>query len=167
VIPRWLLKALPWLGLVLLMALAAFGIHSAGAHAEQQRQQIKQLQAENTRLAADLTTARSQAAATEAVLSARVESKARIQTVTKEIIREVPVLVPAGTPPLPGGWRVLHDAAATGTPPAPPGGPDEAPVPAAEAAETVVENYGVCRDTADQLEKLQQWVRSASEGVSQ
>jgi hypothetical protein len=163
VIPRGLLKVLPWLGLVLLMALAAWGIHSSGVHAEQQRQRIAQLEKDNHQLATDLTTARSQAAATEAVLSARVESKARIQTVTKEIIREVQVRVPVDAPPLPGGWRVLHDAAATGVPPAPPGGPDEAPVPAAAAAETVVENYGVCRDTADQLEKLQQWVRGVSQ----
>lgn len=100
---------------------------------------------------------------------ARVESSDRIRTVTKEIIREVPSILPAATAGavlLPVGFGLLHDAAALGTPallrPPAASGPDEAPVTAAHLATTVTENYGVCRDTSDRLEKLQDWACTVS-----
>lgn len=133
--------------------------HEAASEAtqkEQRKQQVETLQE-------DLRIERKASAAAREALSARAESTARIQYVTKEIIREVPVYVPAGTPDLPGGWRVLHDAAATGSPPDPARSADAAAVAAQDAAGTVVDNYGTCRDTADQLEKLQQWIRGVTQ----
>lgn len=99
----------------------------------------------------------------------REVSADRIRTVTKEITREVPSILPAaaaGAVLLPVGFGLLHDAAALGTPallhPATPSGPDEAPVTAAHLATTVTENYGSCRDTSDRLEKLQDWACTVS-----
>lgn len=154
-IPTWLLKALPWLLAVALIGFTGWHLRAKQAAFEEQQAELKQLRS-------DLSYQKQVTAAADSVMSARVESAARIQTVTKEVIREVPSRVPVGTPDLPGGWRVLHDAAATGAIPPAPGGADASPVPAATAAETVVENYGVCRDTADRLDKLQQWIREVS-----
>lgn len=155
VIPAWLLKAIPWLLAVALIGFTGWHLRAKQAAYEAQEAELKQLRI-------DLSEQKQLTAAADSVMSARVESAARIQTVTKEVIREVPVRVPAGTPDLPGGWRVLHDAAVSGEVPAAPGGADEAPVPAAAAAETVVENYGSCRDTADRLDKLQQWIKEVT-----
>lgn len=96
------------------------------------------------------------------VMPAHVEAKVRIQTVTKEIIREVPVYVPVGACSLPPGWRVLHDAAAAGEVPDPSRVPDAAAVDPQSAASAIAGNYGACRENAEQLRALQQWV----EGVS-
>lgn len=153
--PERILKVLCAMALVAMV----WGIFSAGQSHQRQKQQLASLSEQLTETQQVLDETRRQATVTSEVLSARAESKARIVTVTKEIVREVPVLVPAGTPPLPGGWRVLHDAAAEGVPADPASGADAAPVGAAEAAETVVENYGACRDTADQLARLQEWIR--------
>lgn len=84
----------------------------------------------------------------------------RVQTVYRTgqtITKEVPVYVPATTPDLPGGFRLLHDAAATGTALDASGGANAPPVSAQDAAATVAENYTSCRATAEQLKALQQW----------
>lgn len=104
------------------------------------------------------------AAAVEAeVVPPHIETITRVRTVTKEIIREVPVYVPAGSCSLPPGWRLLHDAAAAGEVPDPAGIPDAAPVAPDEAASAVAANYGACLENAERLRALQQWVRGVSE----
>jgi hypothetical protein len=50
-------------------------------------------------------------------------AQVRIRTVTKTIIKEVPVYVQADACPMPAGFRVLHDAAANGEVPDPPRSP--------------------------------------------
>lgn len=76
------------------------------------------------------------------------------------IVREVPVFVPAGSPDLPGGWRLLHDAAARGEPvPDAADIPDAASVPAQDAASTVAANYAQHIEIAAGLTSLQDWVR--------
>ena len=93
-----------------------------------------------------------------------VKYRDRIKVIVREgaeVIRYVDRLIPAATPDLPGGWRVLHDAAASGRFPDAPGGIDAAgaaPVPVAIAAETLAENYQSCRANAEQLTALQEWV---------
>ena len=87
----------------------------------------------------------------------------RLQVVagrTETIIKEVPVYVPASDPDLSGGWRLLHDSAALGTIPDPAGIADAAPVPAQDAASTVIDNYGTCHANAEQVTALQDWIRA-------
>lgn len=86
----------------------------------------------------------------------------KIRTVYRNITKEVTVYVPSDSCELPAGWRLLHDAAAEGRDPEPPGSPDAAPVPAQDAAITVIENYESCRINAERLEGLQQWVREVA-----
>lgn len=148
----------PWGRGVLPLAAAGFTawiLHAAGVQAEKGRQELQQLRA-------DLDTQKRINTATAVALSARVESKARIQTLTKEIIREIPIRIPSPACPLPGEWRLLHDAAAEGVAPQPAGHADATALTPQEAAGTVAENYGQCRDLANQLTQLQRWVREMS-----
>lgn len=96
---------------------------------------------------------------TTKVVMKYVPQIAKQQVVTETIIKEVPVYVPASTSDLPGGFRVLHDAAATGGVPDSSRIPDAAAVPAQDFANTFVLNYGICRDTAIRLRGMQEWVR--------
>ena len=85
----------------------------------------------------------------------------RIVTVKEKgdvIVREVPVYVPADSCPLPGGFRLLHDAAATNTIPEATRIPYAAPVPAQDATRTIAENYRTCHEVRVNLEALQEWV---------
>lgn len=80
--------------------------------------------------------------------------------ITQEITRYVEVTRPADRSTLPGAWRLRHDAAATGEPPAAEAGPLAAgaadPVEDAAALETLGINYTACRN--DQA-KLAGWQR--------
>lgn len=102
---------------------------------------------------------------TKQSLDGLATDRKRIVTITKEVIREIPVYIPASTPALPGGFRLLHDAAATGVPlPSPASQPAPAPVAAAAAAETVIDNYAACREQDAAYQRLQQWL---TKGVKQ
>lgn len=96
-------------------------------------------------------------------VTVRVETKYvdRVKTIREKadaIVREVLVYVPAGSCNLPGGFRLLHDAAAEGSVPDPAGIPDAVPVPAEVVAATVATNYGACHETGQRLTSLQEWV---------
>lgn len=143
-------------GALLLALLVTAAVHISNTFDERDR-----LKDEVATAADVLRLTKRASAASEKALTGRLKDRTRILTITKEIIREVPVLVPPGTPALPGGFRVLHDAAALGVPAATRGA-DAAPAPAQDAATTIVDNYGTCRDTASQLERLQQWIRELS-----
>ncbi len=98
-------------------------------------------------------------AAVAAPIEARQEAaQIKIRTVYKTIIKKVPIYVKADDCPMPGGFRVLHDAAANGTVPDPAAVADAAPAPAADVAATVADNYGTYFETAERLLGLQAWV---------
>lgn len=111
---------------------------------------------ERERLAAVLAT--KQVAVTERVVTKYITRTKEIQVKGEEVIREVEKLVPSGSCDLPGGWRVLHDAAAQGSLPETASGDAAAPVPAATAATTVAQNYAICRLDQERLRALQEWV---------
>jgi hypothetical protein len=120
VIPPWALKALAkgvFVGLLLAAAWIARMEHAKANAAEARIEQLN----------ADIVRRTKQAEVTQSVLSDRVQSQARIVTITKEILREVPIRIPSDACSLDPGWRVLHDAAAAGKPADPASGPDGAP----------------------------------------
>lgn len=82
----------------------------------------------------------------------------RHEVVTETILKEIPTYVQAADPPLPGRFRVLHDAAAEGAVPDAARIPDAAPVPAEEADRTIVANYGTCLADQTRLAGLQEWI---------
>ena len=103
-----------------------------------------------------------QAQINERVVTQYVDRVRTVREAGETIVREVPVYVPAQCDAdgrLPAGWRVLHDAAASGQPADAARAADAQPVAPDAAAETVARNYLTCRETAEQLTALQQWVR--------
>lgn len=103
-----------------------------------------------------------QAEVTERVVTQYVDRVRVVRQQADAIIREVPIYVSAKCDPdgrLPAGWRVLHDAAASGRPASTSDTVDAQPVAPDAAAATVARNYGVCHETAEQLTALQQWAR--------
>ena len=84
-----------------------------------------------------------------------VKYRDRIQYIKSEahvIEKQVPIYIPADTPALPGGFRLLHDAAAQGRAIADnASGHDAAPVPVETAALTIAENYSSCLQDKERL----------------
>lgn len=110
------------------------------------------IRVEELKAAAGKVTVRTETVYQDRVITIREKGNA--------IVREVPVFVPDGSCDMPGGFRLLHDAAA-GNQPVPDAAdiPDAAPVTAQDAAATVAGNYATCHQTGQQLISLQDWVR--------
>jgi len=103
-----------------------------------------------------------QAQVTERVVTQYVDRVLVVREQADAIIREVPVYVAAQCDAdgrLPAGWRVLHDAAASGSPAEPAAVAHAQPVDPQTAARAVAKNYAGCRENIEQLTALQQWVR--------
>ena len=73
------------------------------------------------------------------------------------ITKLIPQFIPDGSCDLPGGFRVLHDAAITGTIPTAAEGTVAEPVPVATAAGTITSNYTQCKEAISDLEGLREW----------
>jgi hypothetical protein len=87
-----------------------------------------------------------------------VASAAKERVIYRDIIKEIPHYAPTDLPVLPGSFRVLHDAAASGSELPEDGdssGIDAATFSVETLAETVVENYRSCREDRARLEGLQ------------
>lgn len=109
-----------------------------------------------------------QAEVTARVVTRYVDRVRLVRAPAERIIQEIPTHVPTTACPLPGGFRLLHDAAARGDDPGPAGGLDAAPVAAQDLARTVVDNYTDCRQNSEQLIALQAWAAGvAATGGSQ
>lgn len=94
----------------------------------------------------------------------------KVREVQPEIERQVEV-IRAESPNcvLPPAFRMLHDSAATGSPPAetPAGVDGPAPVACDVAAARIAENYARARENAEQLRALQAWVEKTSPNSSE
>lgn len=95
---------------------------------------------------------------TKGVTTVYVDRVKVIHEKADTIIKYIPKYIPDGSCMLPGGFRLLHDAAATNTIPEAPGGVDDIPVSAQEATATVTENYATCQVIRSNLISLQTWV---------
>ena len=92
-----------------------------------------------------------------------VEKAAKDRVIYQDIIREVPKYVSSDLPLLPADFRVLHDAAATGSALPKAGDParaNAATVSPQDVADTVAENYSTCRIDSARLEALQRIIKS-------
>lgn len=157
----WLLGALG--ALILGMGMFFYGQHLG--YAERTAEEIT---AERHQAEVVAATVKHQEAVTAEWSNKGAEHQAQIETVTRTIIREVPVYV---TPqidrdfPLPWGFVRVHDAAALRIDvpaiPLPTGQSDasRSPVTASVAAGTIAENYGRADGNAQQLNDLEAWIR--------
>lgn len=75
----------------------------------------------------------------------------------KTIEKLVPIYLPADTPDLPPGFRVLHDAAATNTIPSTTAGVGAFPVAVEDVATTMNFNYELCHQERAKLDSLWEW----------
>lgn len=155
---RWLIAAA---GALLLVLGGAFG----ASHYQGLKQERDELRFELTAAHVQIETLASIERTTSIVLSNRAQSKAAIKEHTSHVQAQIETQLPrsAGSS-LPAGFRVLHDAAASGEPIPPATGRADGPaIPAQEIADTVTGNYATCRDVADQLSALQAWIRGVSQ----
>ena len=148
-----------WL-IALGVALALWAGYHAWAH-HQQGIGYDRARAEYALQAEQADTTR--AAVAPVVEAAHKKAVEKIVVITETILKEVPVYVKDTDCPMPGGFRVLHDAAAHGEVPEPARIADAASVPAQDVASTVAENYGACHENAATLTALQEWVRQQAE----
>jgi len=151
----------PWL--LLGMALALLAVYGLGRHQGGTAERLTweaQAAKNKTRIAEQGERA---AETTVQVVTQYVDRVHVVREKAKTIIKEVPIYVPSDSCPMPGGFRVLHDAAARGEFPDPAGVADAPAAPAHDVAATVADNYGAYHETAEQLRALQEWVRAQAE----
>jgi len=157
------IKAAIALALVVLLALAGWKVHSYGTARYKAGQANVQAEWDKSREAGRKEVERLRNAANRVTVRTETVYVDRVRTIREkgnEIVRNVPVYVPAGSPDLPGGFRLLHDAAAANEPvPASPGVADAAPVTAQAATVTVAANYAIAAENSARLTGLQDWVR--------
>jgi len=162
VIAGSLVRALPgwvmWLALGALVAASAGWGYVRGAAAVQDKWEFAKLH----QIANIAETRVKQAEVTERVVTQYVDRVRVVRDQADAVIREVPIYVRQTCDDdgrLPSGWRLLHDAAASGRLADPAGAADAQPVDPQTAARAVAENYAGCRENAEQLTALQRWVR--------
>lgn len=170
----WLASKVPaWIW----VALASVGLlFAAKFYIDHLRSQVKSAKAETAQVKADWNAehvAMQKAIDIERARQAEVVTKTvtvyrdriRIQKEQADVIeREVEKLIPAGACELPAGFRVLHDAAATGAVPDDPARAADAadPVEVVAAARTIAENYAAARANAEKLTALQSLLKGLS-----
>ena len=79
------------------------------------------------------------------------------------ITKEIPIYIPADTPDLPSGFRVLHDAAVDSEVPSASSSIGAAPVGVAEATETIIGNYTKCHLIKEEVVAWRQWYQEQSQ----
>lgn len=145
-----------WLLLGALIAALTLGYFAWADHIGDKREAtVRAAYAKQARAADD-----ARAAIAVPIAAKQIVVQEKIRTVTKTLIEKVNVYVKADACPLPGGYGVLHNAAADGVVPDPARLIDAAPVAVDIAAETIVKNYGICHENSARLTGLQDWVRA-------
>jgi len=96
--------------------------------------------------------------------AARGKRQVITKTITEQVDRYVPMVIEsdAARACLSGAVRVLHDAAAAGTPADPARIASAPPIPPATLTRTVVSNYAGCHDAADQVDGWRTWWATVS-----
>lgn len=161
-IPAWAIKLA--LALTITLAAFAYGYHKGSARIQAAWDQEKAAQA----LAAQTEATRTASVAVKTV-TRYIDRVRLVQGRTKTITTEVPIYVPVEADAdctVNRGFVRLHNAAAAGDAlPEPAGAADAAPAGLALSALAgiVVENYGACHQTAEQLTALQDWVREVGQ----
>lgn len=150
-----------WLVIVLMVAASYAAAYVKGRSDGWEKRDV---QAQEETAAQSRETARIIAARSAASERVVVKYRERIRVVkesAEEVIQHVQSL--PVVPDLPGPYRVLHDASATGAFPPTSSGVDAAAVSPQDLARTVAENYAGCRANEEQVIGLQNWIRAQSE----
>lgn len=154
-------RSVPWWAWAFLVAVVAFYLY--GEHTADQRETEVRQEYRDRDLAESVKTAQLETKQTEVTTKVITEYVDRVRVIREKgetITKLVPVYVPLLE--LPGSWRVLHDAAATGQVPDPARTADAPGTDTQVLAATVSDNYATCHANAEQLTKLQDWVLEQS-----
>jgi hypothetical protein len=161
----WGMKGAMALVLVIVLAGLEWKVYLAGKHAgmaEVQQKWDRQMAAAEQAVRAEEESRHKVIVKT---VTKFVEKAAQERVVYRDIIREVAKYVPSDLPMLPGSFRVLHDAAATGSPlpeAGDSGGVDGAAVSPENVAKTIASNYASCREDQLKLSSLQEIIMKNS-----
>lgn len=137
------------------LALFGYGVVKGRDHVQAKWDAEKQAQAnqaETLRLSRQTTVNNS---ATKFAVKAQ-KDRVIVQTIIKEVDRYVPITDPV----LSGGFRLLHDAAATGEAIDDSRRANAAPVAPSDVARTLASNYAECRYEQERVTALQAIVRT-------
>lgn len=150
-----------WLAAVVIAAVALGGTHwkvySIG-------KQVSQSECQQEKLAALATAEEGRLLAQKsinAIDTKSVKKKQKQAVADRSIIEQVDKNVPSTLPMLPGGFRLLHDAAAAGQKIDDTAKADADPVAPGTVAKTIARNYQSGREDKTNLEDLQAIVRAS------
>lgn len=150
------------IALFLLLSLAGWKIHAYGSARYDAGAAVVQKKWDKQKKIDEAAAAKLHAEANRVSTKILVQYIDRVKIVREKadaIRQQVPIYLPAGLPELPGGFRLLHDAAAANEPiPRGTDAADGAPVSVEAATGTIVDNYGTDAKTAAKLIGLQDWV---------
>lgn len=153
------LKALPWWVWAIFIALALSYFYGESRYREGRAEVQSRWDAATTQMEQEKR--QLEAKQSEVTVKTVIKYVDRIREVRVKgdtIIKRVPEYVPSDSCVLPPGFRLLHDAAASGSElPEAAGSIQAEPVPAQAAAETVVSNYTECRAELEKLNGLWDW----------
>jgi hypothetical protein len=162
------LKEIPWkawaaLVVFVLVVLAFWAYGNSRYTAGQAERQGAWDAASTAQAQADRNAQDEQAKATLITVTEYVDRVQTIRVKGDTVVQKVPVYIPSDSPLLPGGWRLLHDAAAQGVVPPPPGSVAAEAVGAQDAARTVLGNYATCHIDHAGYESLWEWAERQAE----
>lgn len=153
------LKALPWWVWAIFLALAMSYFYGESRYREGRAEVQSRWDAATTRMEQEKR--QLEAKQSEVTVKTVIKYVDRVREVRVKgdtIIKRIPQYVPANSCDLPPGFRLLHDAAASGSElPEAAGSIQAEPVPAQTAAETVVSNYTECHAELTKLQGLWEW----------
>ena len=157
-------KKIPlWLWVAVGVLIAYWGVYHR-AHSNGVAETEAKWQAERAALQAAVKDAKEKNTTINMIVDTVVKTEVvRIRENAKEIIREVPVYIPADTPDLPAGFRLLHDAAAEGRQTNSADVATATPVPVDHAATVIISNYASCLAWREQVLGWQSWYQQLHE----
>ena len=150
--------------ITLLMMAGAWKFYVEGLKAGRAEVRVEWDAERRTALASQLSSIQSQQQVVNRTMTKYVAKAAQERMVYRDLVREVEHYVPSDLVVLPGGFRVLHDAAATGSAlpdAADTGGADAAAVRPEDLADTLIVNYEECRGDRARLRALQEVLQSS------
>lgn len=166
-----LLRFAPHLAVLAFVAASLFGAYAKGRNDERDAWKLKVAEQREQAAEREREMGRAIGEQGRRLEESRNRREAAARTIVKEIEHYVPMEIYSpearACARLPGGWRLLHDAAAAGVPPAPlpePGAPVEAGPTPTDSIRAVVGNYRQCLAWRDQVIGWQEWYETVSKG---
>lgn len=163
------LRFAPHLAVLAFVAAALFGAYAKGRNDESAHWKLQIAEAREAAHERERELGRAIGEQGRALEAARDKRETITKTITREVEHYVPMVVESpearACARLPGGWRLLHDAAAAGVPPAPLPTPGTADTPGptpTDSLRAVVGNYGQCLAWRDQVIGWQEWYRTVT-----